>query len=126
MNENKEWLAGANGSMFDGELIPYISAKEFRERGYLCEINRLFLHPLGMALEIAVDDDGSERFVGIWDYRNDPEGIYFTDGVDPAKAQRVESERAEKASTRREALGYEVQPVGFTEDHKPLPRITLR
>lgn len=31
--------------------INYIDLTEFRERGYLQELNRQFLHPLGMALE---------------------------------------------------------------------------
>lgn len=29
-----------------------IDIKEFREKGYLQELNRNFLHPLGLALEI--------------------------------------------------------------------------
>ena len=29
----------------------YMPIKEFRERGYLQELNRRFLHPLGLALE---------------------------------------------------------------------------
>jgi len=37
--------------------IKRIEIKEFREMGLLAEINRSFLHPLGLALEIIVDDD---------------------------------------------------------------------
>jgi hypothetical protein len=43
-----------------------ISIKEFGEAGYLQEVNRKFFHPLGLALEIVVDDDGSERLGGVW------------------------------------------------------------
>ena len=33
-----------------------MSVKEFRERGFLQELNRLFLHPLGLALEVIIDN----------------------------------------------------------------------
>jgi len=49
---------------------------EFREKGYLQELNRRFLHPLGLALEITMDGD-NERISGVWDHRNDKEGIFF-------------------------------------------------
>ena len=59
------------------EKNPKIDIREFREKGYLQEINRRFLHPLGLGLEITIEDDGSERLSGIWDYREDDTGIYF-------------------------------------------------
>jgi len=37
---------------------------EFREFGYLQELSRCFLHPLGLTLEVMVDDDGTDRAVG--------------------------------------------------------------
>ena len=58
--------------------INYMSVKEFREKGYLQELNRQFLHPLGLAIEVEIDDGtGEERFGKIWDSRQDPEGIMF-------------------------------------------------
>lgn len=87
----------------------YIDPCEFSKRGYLQEVNRLVLHPLGMALEVEVDEDGSSRFVGVWDYRDDPEGFYFTAGIDQEKAAAVEAERMRKAPIRRKALGYVIQ-----------------
>jgi hypothetical protein len=54
-----------------------IDIKEFREKGYLQELNRRFLHPLGLALGVNIDEDGNETLGNIWDYRNDPEGIYY-------------------------------------------------
>lgn len=57
-----------------------IDIKEFRERGYLQEANRLFFHPLGLALEIIIDEEtGEEKLGGVWDSRDDPEGILFTE-----------------------------------------------
>lgn len=33
---------------------PYLDIKTFRERGYLHEVNRLLLHPLGLALSVEI------------------------------------------------------------------------
>lgn len=90
--------------------VKRIDIAEFRREGYLQEVNRRFLHPLGLALEVVVADDGTERLGGIWDYREDPEGIYF-DGMDLAeKAEAIDRLWSERESPRREALGYMVQP----------------
>jgi hypothetical protein len=60
------------------ENVKRIDIKEFREKGYLQEANRLFFHPLGLALEVIIDKEtGEEKLGGIWDYREDPEGILF-------------------------------------------------
>lgn len=49
---------------------------EFRKLGYLQELNRLFLHPLGLSLFVIVEDEtGNEIIGGIKDYRE--EGIIF-------------------------------------------------
>ena len=40
-----------------------ISIKEFREKGFLQEVNRIFFHPLGLALEVNIDDDGNETLM---------------------------------------------------------------
>ena len=37
------------------EEIKKIEIKEFREKSYLQELNRRFLHPLGLALEIKIE-----------------------------------------------------------------------
>lgn len=85
---------------------------EFRSLGYLQEINRLFLHPLGLALEVVSEEDGSERFGGVWDYRDDPEGIVFgDDDVDPEMAARVADELTARVGPRQAAVGYVIQPV---------------
>lgn len=93
-----------------------IDISEFREFGYLQEVNRQFLHPLGLALEIMIGDDGAETLGGVWDYREDPEGMNYSPGViDADKATRVEAERVARAEERQRALGYVVQPVTATE-----------
>ena len=94
------------------DTINYIAITEFRERGYLQELNRRFLHPLGLAMEVVIDD-GTERLGGVWDYRDDPEGMSYGDITDEMRinATAVESEWAEKERTRNDRLGYMVQPT---------------
>jgi hypothetical protein len=48
------------------------------ENGLLFEINRRVLHPLGLALEVEIDDDGKVIIGSIWDCRSDPEGVLFS------------------------------------------------
>jgi hypothetical protein len=97
--------------------IKRIDIKEFREQGYLQELNRKFLHPLGMALEIIIDNEGNEKLGGVWDYRNDPEGMLYAEEViklDRFKenVDRVTNEFAIKAQYRKDKYGYIVQPIG--------------
>lgn len=96
--------------------IQYISVKEFREQGYLHEVNRRFLHPLGLALEVKLDTNGEERLGRIWGSREDPEGIYYgADILDPAKATKIQSEWDQRVTRREEKLGYMVQPIPINE-----------
>ena len=152
------------------EPVKHIPIADFRAQGYLQEVNRRVLHPLGLALEVTVmdreSDDtklveriaplvadalaqraerhgegavttgnpddvraeiarevakvivsdfwprGSEHISGVWDYRDDPEGIYFGAGeLDPNKADRVETILQHKLRRREEILGFGVQGV---------------
>ena len=100
--------------------IERITAREFREFGYLQEVNRNFLHPLGLALEIVIDGDEIE-FGGVWDYRDDPEGMRYGAGqMDPVKADRVAEEWESHAVFRKENLGYIVQPIGDQPEEEPV------
>ena len=91
--------------------IKRISIKEFREFGFLHEANRLFFHPLGLALEVIVDNEtGEERFGGVWDCRDDPEGIRFAI-VNLEKAARIASLARARSVAREKLLGYVIQPA---------------
>lgn len=94
--------------------IKRINLAEFRNRGYLQEVNRQFLHRLGLALEVSIEEDGTVKLGGIWDYRTDPEGIIFSDGnlPDLEHVERVGKELAEKDVTREKQFGWTVQPPG--------------
>ena len=104
--------------------VKRISIKEFRELGYLQELNRQFLHPLGLALEVTVSDDVEEAEVlgGIWDYRDDPEGLRYnlanSEHLPPQrlrvareKAEHVQREVDARRPVREAALGYWVEPI---------------
>lgn len=102
--------------MSDPAAIRRMSVADFRREGFLQELNRQFMHPLGLALEVVVDHEtGGERFGLVWDYREDAEGMSFGDGeLDAASAARgveIAALRARKAEARRRLLGYEVQPL---------------
>lgn len=96
------------------KTIPMMEIAEFIRLGLLQEVNRLFLHPRGLALEVVIDKDGSARLGGIWDYRSDPEGMAFDDGMlSSSKALTVAVMRASKLQARRKMLGEDdgIQPV---------------
>jgi hypothetical protein len=102
---------------FNPDDIKRIDIKEFRRLGFLQEANRLFFHPLGLALEVDIDEDtGNESLVGVWDYRDDPEGILFGDAVmdtDDArkKAEHVALLREKHRETREKLVGNIIQPI---------------
>ena len=90
----------------------YINIEEFRNEGYLHELNRLFLHPLGLALEVVVDDNGEYTLGGIWDYREDAEGItYAPETLSEEKVLNIEKIIQERYQARLMALGYWIQGV---------------
>lgn len=92
-----------------------MSATEFREEGYLQELNRCFLHPLGLALATTIDHEaGTEVFGPVYDCRSDPEGIIFDDEVVGSeefqeKHGKVLGEIVRCSERRAEALGFTVQ-----------------
>ena len=97
--------------------IHRIDLTEFRERGYLQELNRRFLHPLGLALEVCCDGDGTVNHIGgIWDFRHDPEGMAFQSKEMEAEEFRersayVDAEWERRRDAREELFGDVVQPV---------------
>lgn len=86
-------------------MINKMSVKEFRENGYLQELNRQFLHPLGLALEINIVD-GEEYISGIWDYRNDKIGIIY----DLENSNRERIERFQKNAAFVEEQKQKISP----------------
>lgn len=90
--------------------IKHIDIKEFVEKGYLQEVNRRFFHLLGLALEVFIDDEGNYTLGGVWDYREDPEGIVFGDDINTDKVLAVQTELEEKIEHRQKTFGWFIQP----------------
>lgn len=97
--------------------------QEFKDGGFLQEVNRQFLHPLGLALEIRKNEEGEYELGGIWDYRDDPEGILYDEGVlNWKKLTNVSAEYHKHAPYRIRQMGDTIQkvpvpnPVPFTNE----------
>ena len=110
------------GDSGEGKALKRMTVKEFREIGFFQELNRQFLHPLGLALEVSVDLDGDEFISGIWDYRHDEEGIIYalSDSTVTSperlesfreKSKRVEDHWTEMATYRTKKLGFMIEPI---------------
>lgn len=86
---------------------PYMDLNEFHDLGFLQEINREVLHPAGLAMEMYTDDEGNVTgFGGVWDYRDDPEGMFFGPGeISADKIRSVAEEQHRHAAVRRRVLG---------------------
>lgn len=97
--------------MSDIKRIP--AAKFLVDSGLLFEINRTILHPLGLALEVVLEEDGTMKVGDLWDYRNDPEGMLydaesFRDGMAKLETFMKEFGTA-KLEQRKRELGFVVQ-----------------
>ena len=104
------WAAYFARKLKKPDNVKRMDLTEFRETGYLQEVNRGFFHPHGLALEMSIDN-GQISISGIWDYRDDPEGIIFVDGV--IKKEKIDTVAAELEShreARTKLLGSVIQP----------------
>lgn len=104
-----------------------MSLQEFIESGCLQEINRLLLHPRGLAISCKFDADTdlnelTEWRVEVLDSRDDPEGFVFVvgDPGDPAEefwwkeANFCQLLTSEKKEHRGKLFSGEVvQPAGY-------------
>jgi hypothetical protein len=89
----------------------WLNLDEFRNGGYLQEANRRFFHPLGLALAVGFEEHVT-GIVGVWDYRADPEGMGFAEGVmSPEYAAKIDAEIEAHREVREALFGAIVQPV---------------
>ena len=93
--------------------INWMDLNEFVDKGFLQEANRQFFHPLGLALAVSYKGGKAISLIGIWDYRNDPDGIRFAESDLPGadKTEAVDILYREKARARRERFGWIIQPI---------------
>jgi hypothetical protein len=101
------------------EKIKRIDIKEFRELGFLQEVNRQFFHPLGLALEVIIDDiTKKETLGGIWDYREDPEGNFFANEMLSEEKMRYVADLKKSKVTKRYLKGREYGTPVNLEGHQ--------
>jgi hypothetical protein len=107
--------------------MKHMEIKEFIESGYLQEANRQFFHPLGLALVIKEDKMlGIVSISGVWDCRDDPEGIYFgikeQDDSEFQEMKRkedfVRGEMYTRFPVRKNKLGFVIEPVVIAKDEE--------
>jgi hypothetical protein len=85
---------------------------QFHKQGYLQELNRQFLHPLGLSLALKIDGEGKRKLYAIWDHRDSKDHVLFKPGLlDPKKKAFVENEQEERGQIRISNLGFIMQPI---------------
>ena len=84
------------------KVISYISAEEFRGKGYLQELNRRYLHPLGLAMAVEVLEDGTEQLGGIVDFRENKDGVHYN-------LENASDERIDKFISRKKFIDSEIE-----------------
>src|SRR5260370_6455165 len=82
--------------------VKHLDLNVFRDDGYLQEVNRAFFHPLGLALEVDLEN----QILRVWDYREDPDGIRFVDVDLTPNALKFSQIREARRAQREKALGY--------------------
>lgn len=108
-NRTLDWLPEIEGEALD----------QVRDGGVLHEINRLILHPIGLAMGIRYEEDRATALV-LYDGRGDPEGLEFDPStLDPSKAQAFARLMKAAVERRLRPLGFGIQPV------ESLPQVTL-
>lgn len=103
--------------------IKRMEIKEFREKGYLQELNRRFLHPLGLALGVMINDDNTECLGRVWDFREDDEDICFDIANSDAERKDrfvkkklfIDTELSNRTETRRKKLGFDIEPLDYED-----------
>lgn len=92
------------------------SAEFLLETGLLFEINRQVLHPLGLALEIKINEEnGKIDFGDILDCREDLEGIIFDPETFVEGKERYEKYLEAYGNTN---LNFRLSKLGFKAQEK--------
>jgi len=91
-----------------------MNIKEFLEKGYLTELNRDFLHPLGLHLNAIEEEDGTIILSDTVDETDEPEGFIFGDGFPEGHdklAEAIKNRRTKIIIPRLAKYGYNYQPI---------------
>lgn len=112
-------------------MSEHMDIKEFKEKGYLQEVNRRFFHPIGLALAVALDNDGEWSLDGVLDARDDPEGFVFDYSNHPnphdslelnqVRADFIDTQEDHFGPARERKFGFRIQPPGTSVQIDPSP-----
>ena len=106
--------------------MKFLDMGEFQSVGYLQEVNRRFLHPLGLAIVVRVVQPRRNaleillnrpkkptrtEFAGVWDARDDLEGITFDGLAEIAKKHAIDAIAASRRPIREAGLGFWIEPI---------------
>ena len=100
----------------------WMNLNEFREGGYLQEVNRRFFHPLGLAMAVEMDKSDKEvvRICGLIDSREDPEGFEFAPGmIDHGYVVKL-------SAGRGPVLAVPVGLIRLPDERHPIARANVR
>jgi hypothetical protein len=94
--------------------VKTLDLEVLRDDGYLQEVNRLFFHPLGLALAVALPTKAGEPppSLSVLDAREDLEGFHFIENDLNVKFLRLHNISRLRRVARVNKLGYWVQPLG--------------
>jgi len=87
---------------------------ELQVLGVLQEANRLFFHPLGLALAFVFDDDSRATGEVMILATEDPEGIAFLP-PNADKGAAFERWQRDRCPDRYKQLGWKIEPLGGKE-----------
>jgi molecular chaperone GrpE len=99
--------------------VKKMSISEFREKGYLQELNRRFLHRLGLGLSVEVNSNGEDKLSDIFDFRDDEEGIHYDllnsseEKISRFKKNKkfIDNELSKYSDNRVKLFGSEIEPI---------------
>ena len=87
-----------------------LTSDQIRSLGIVQEINRQLLHPMGLAMFVVVPS-GSTVCCGVYDMRDDPEGVVFQ-AFSTERAEMFARAFEERREVRESRFGWHVQPIG--------------
>ncbi len=96
--------------------MEYMSIEEFMEEGYLQEVNRLYFHIMGLALEVSPNTASpwGTFVLRVQDHRSDDEGVVFDDfsATEVEKAVKLKDEFFRRMAIRTaSSFGFGIQPA---------------
>lgn len=97
--------------------IKRMDIRDFCDEGYLQEVNRRFFHPLGLALEVNIFEDGTKELGGIWDYRETETGMWYAESITKLEKFKSRADRFDELFQKRLLERYNLLGYGIQEPY---------